>query len=212
MSKRKHRVLIVGAGSIGERHLRCFLNTSRAEVAFVEVQDELREKIADRYPEAIPISSLEAALEQGSEHQGQLSSAVIATPALFHVEQALLLLKKGVHVLIEKPLSLTLEGIDELVRVAEQSDQIAAVAYVYRANPILQQMRKALNSGQYGKPVELVMTGGQNFPTYRPAYRDTYYRKRETGGGAIQDALTHVVNVGQWLVEIFSVLLPMQNI
>jgi predicted dehydrogenase len=46
----------------------------------------------------------------------------------------------------------------------------------------------------------LVAVCGQNFPTYRPAYRASYYVNRATGGGAIQDALTHVINAGEWLV------------
>jgi len=55
-------------------------------------------------------------------------------------------------------------------------------------------------SGRFGKPVEIVAVCGQHFPTYRPAYRETYYVDRATGGGAIQDALTHILNVGEWLV------------
>jgi predicted dehydrogenase len=41
---------------------------------------------------------------------------------------------------------------------------------------------------------------GQHFPTYRPAYRETYYRDRRQGGGAIQDALTHMGNAVEWVV------------
>jgi len=196
MSGKDHHVLIVGAGSIGERHLRCFLNTGRAEVSFVEIQDELRQTISDRYPASTPFASLEAAFET----ENQFDAAVIATPAPLHIEQSIWLIKKGLHLLIEKPLSLNLDGIDDLQTLAKSSGKIAAVAYVNRANPILEQMREALNSGQFGKPVEMVIVTGQNFPTYRPAYRDTYYRSREMGGGAIQDALTHMINAGQWLV------------
>ncbi len=196
MGGKDHHVLIVGAGSIGERHLRCFLNTGRADVSFVEVQNELRQTIAERYPASTPCASLEAAFET----ENQFDTAVIATPAPLHIEQSIWLIKKGLHLLIEKPLSLNLDGIDELQALAKSSGKIAAVAYVNRANPILEQMRDALNSGEYGKPVEMVIVTGQNFPTYRPAYRDTYYHSREMGGGAIQDALTHMINVGQWLV------------
>lgn len=196
MSGKDHHVLIVGAGSIGERHLRCFLNTKRAAVSFVEPHEELRNTIAKRYPEATPFCSIEAAFE----NENRLNAAVIATPAPLHVQQSLMVLQKGLHVLIEKPLSLNLDGIDDLLKISQSSGKVAAVAYVYRANPILQQMREALLSGQYGKPVELTVACGQNFPTYRPAYRETYYRSRETGGGAIQDALTHIINAAQWLV------------
>jgi predicted dehydrogenase len=41
---------------------------------------------------------------------------------------------------------------------------------------------------------------GQHFPKYRPAYRQIYYTRRETGGGAIQDVLTHAINAGEFLV------------
>src|SRR5690606_32808909 len=79
-------------------------------------------------------------------------------------------------------------------------DVVAGVAYVYRAHPALEEMRQAIASGRFGRPVELVAVLGQHFPFYRPAYRTIYYRDRATGGGAIQDALTHVLNAGEWLV------------
>jgi len=48
--------------------------------------------------------------------------------------------------------------------------------------------------------LEIVFQGGQDFPSFRPAYREIYYRDHRTGGGAIQDALTHTINAAQWIV------------
>jgi predicted dehydrogenase len=48
--------------------------------------------------------------------------------------------------------------------------------------------------------VQITIVAGHNFPFYRPAYRQIYYARREHGGGAIQDALTHLLNVGEWVV------------
>jgi predicted dehydrogenase len=62
-------------------------------------------------------------------------------------------------------------------------------------------MRQAIRDGRFGRPLQLVAVSGQDFPFYRPAYRQTYYAKRESGGGAVQDALTHVINAGQWLLD-----------
>jgi predicted dehydrogenase len=76
----------------------------------------------------------------------------------------------------------------------------AAVGYVYRCHPLLSALRRAVLGGRFGRPVELVSVVGQHFPTFRPAYRDTYYRDRAAGGGAIQDALTHALNAGEWLL------------
>jgi len=74
------------------------------------------------------------------------------------------------------------------------------VGFVYRAHPTLSAMREALRSGRFGEPVQIVAECGQNLPFHRPAYRDTYYKDRATGGGAVQDALTHIINLGEWLV------------
>jgi predicted dehydrogenase len=187
-------VLVVGAGSIGERHIRCFLATERVAVCFVEPKDSLRQQIAQRHPQARGFASLESAMES------PVDVAVIATPASLHDEQAIQLVQRGVHLLIEKPLSVTLDRVDELASIARQRKLVVGVAYVYRAHPVLAEMRQAIDDGKFGKPVELVFVSGQNFPSLRPAYRETYYVRRSSGGGAVQDALTHGLNAGQWLV------------
>ena len=190
---RQHHVLVVGVGSIGERHLRCFQATGRARVSIVEINDTLRTTIAERY--GVPgFADLDAALAPGPD------AAVVATPANQHVQIATKLAATGLHVLIEKPLATTTEGVDRLATIVREQNLVAAVAYVYRCFPALAAMHAALLSGKFGRPVELVAVSGQNFPTYRPAYRETYYVDHATGGGAIQDALTHLLNAGQWLV------------
>jgi predicted dehydrogenase len=189
-----HRVLIVGVGSIGERHLRCFQGTGRATVSPVEINEALRQQVGDRHGIGITYADIETALAN------RPGAAVIATPAPLHVPLAIRLAEAGVHLLIEKPLSTRLDGIDRLKQIVARQGITAAVAYVHRCNPLLAAMRQAILSGRFGRPVELVAVCGQHFPTYRPAYRDVYYRDRATGGGAIQDALTHIVNAGEWLL------------
>jgi predicted dehydrogenase len=189
-----HSVLVVGAGSIGERHVRCFLAAERARVSFVEVNPELRATIASRYPQATQYATLDEAIEYPA------NAAVIATPAPLHVPQALRLVERGAHVLIEKPLSVGLERTDELIDLAAQKRVVAAVAYVMRAQPALAEMRSVVTSGRFGKPLELIAVSGQDFACLRPAYRSTYYASRTTGGGAVQDALTHLLDAGQWLI------------
>ncbi|MAG92683.1 MAG: hypothetical protein CMJ48_02880, partial [Planctomycetaceae bacterium] len=110
------------------------------------------------------------------------------------------LAESGVHLLIEKPLSTDLEGIDALLQTVRQANLTAGLAYVMRAHPALTAMRRELQSGRFGAPVQVVATCGQHFPTYRPAYREIYYTDRARGGGAIQDALTHTLNAAEWLV------------
>ncbi|HEY2253649.1 MAG TPA: Gfo/Idh/MocA family oxidoreductase, partial [Planctomycetaceae bacterium] len=189
----QHRILVIGVGSIGERHVRCFQATGRATVSIVETNESLASDVSSRY--GVPsFRDIETALSQ------QPTAAVIATPAPWHVPQSTTLLQAGLHVLIEKPLSISLDSVGALKTLADERELTAAVAYVYRAFPVLAAMRQAIKSGRFGTPRQLTAVSGQHFPTYRPAYREIYYADRKKGGGAIQDALTHVINLGEWLV------------
>ncbi len=189
-----HRVLVVGAGSIGERHVRCFAATGRARVALCETSATVRESVAERYTVADVYADYEAALDTKPD------IVVIATPAHLHIAMATAAAKRGAHLLVEKPLGTSLDGVDELLRVIDERQVVAVVAYVYRCHAALVQMRAEIVGRRFGEPVQIVATSGQHFPLYRPAYRDIYYNDRATGGGAVQDALTHVMNAGQWLV------------
>ena len=59
----KYRILVMGTGSIGERHVRCMLATGRAEVGFCEINDKLRGEIATKYNVCGAFSALEDVLE-----------------------------------------------------------------------------------------------------------------------------------------------------
>lgn len=187
-------VLVVGVGSIGERHLRCFQATGRAEMSLCELNPRLRETIRERYHVEQCFSGFEEAL-RAPPH-----AAVICTPAHLHIPMARAAVEAGVHVLIEKPLSTRLDGIDELERESSARGVTVAVAYVLRNNPALAAMREAIASGRFGAPRQVVAVLGQHLPTHRPAYRQIYFADHATGGGAVQDFLTHAINAAEWLV------------
>jgi predicted dehydrogenase len=195
MTTPRHRVLVIGTGSIGERHVRCFRLTGRCDVGIVETRRDLLRRIAGQYGVGAAFDSIEAALDER-----HWDAAVIATPAPTHVPIALRLASRGLHLLTEKPLAITLEGVADLAAAVERAGLVAGVAYVYRAHPLARRMHKLIRSGRFGDPLQLYVTAGQHFPTYRPAYREIYYADRSSGGGAIQDALTHLLNLGEWLI------------
>lgn len=190
----KHAILIAGCGSIGERHLRCFQQTGRTDVTACDANAGLLERVAQQYG-VRSFGDFKAALAQG-----RYDGIVIATPAHTHVALALEALRHGAAVFVEKPLSTGLEQVDELVELAARSGRFTAVAYVYHLMPWILGAREALRSQALGRPLQVTVTTGQHFPTYRPAYREIYYARHESGGGAIQDALTHVANVVEWLI------------
>lgn len=188
------RILVVGGGSIGERHVRCFLNTGQAEVSLCETRQDVRQRLAENYQLSNVFSAFDEALAE------EFDGAVICTPAHLHILMATQLATRGVGLLIEKPLSTSPHGVDQLAKLIESKNLPVSIAYVMRHHPALQAVKAALDSDRFGRPVQIVYSGGQHFPFYRPAYRETYYTRHETGGGAIQDALTHIVNAAEWLV------------
>ncbi len=191
----RHRVLIVGGGSIGERHARCFQGLGRADVGLCEINAEVRTRVA-----GVCGLTAGAFADLSEAFAGGFEVAVICTPADWHVSHALQAARHGCHLLIEKPLSTTEDGIDALADEARRRSLVVSVAYVYRAHPALREMRQAIQGGEFGPPLQVTVQSGQHFPFYRPAYRSIYYRDRATGGGAVQDALTHPVNAVEWLV------------
>jgi predicted dehydrogenase len=188
------KVLIVGVGSIGERHLRCFQSTARAELSLCETNPALCQAVAERYQIEQVYADLDSALAASPD------AAVIATPSQLHIPMARQAIRAGCNLLIEKPLSTSLEGVEELRTLVAEKNAKVAIGYTWRNHPAAQAMRDVLLSGRFGRPVEMVIQTGQNFPTFRPAYREIYYTRRETGGGCIQDGLTHMLNLGEWMV------------
>lgn len=189
-----HSTLIIGCGSIGERHLRCFQQTGRCAVSVCDANAPLLAEVSQRYGVAA-FSSLAEAL---AAHR--FDSLVICTPAHTHLAIAREGAAHGAALLIEKPLSVTLDGIEETRAAIAQSGRFIAVAYVYHCFPWIIAAREFLHAGALGRPLHVSVVAGQHFPTFRPAYRDIYYARHETGGGAIQDALTHIVNAMEWLI------------
>lgn len=189
-----YRMLVIGVGSIGERHVRCYLATGRAEIGICEINSVLRATISERYGIAEVFNDPDVALAQPWD------AVLIATPAHTHIPIAIQAAKAGIHLILEKPLSTSLEGIEELRKLVEHKKLYNAVSYNYRAHPGIVSMKAALDSGRFGAPVQLYTVMGQNFPHYRPAYRTIYFADRAKGGGAIQDSITHIFNVSEWLV------------
>jgi predicted dehydrogenase len=191
------KILIVGGGSIGERHLRCFQQvTENCAFGLCDVRAPIRADLAERYAPEYLFASLPEAAAQDWD------AAVICTPAHLHIEHALALANCAQALLIEKPLSTSLEAVPQLQ--AAWGERPVHVGYIYRANFQVEQARRTLEAGTLGDLLQVTVVGGQHFPTFRPAYRETYYTQHQTGGGAIQDAATHMVNLLQFFAGPFD--------
>jgi len=196
----RSRILVVGGGSIGERHVRCLLRTGRAEVSLCEPDPTRGPEVAERHQVSLCADFTEAL-------QSRPEGVVICTPAPLHVPMAREAVAAGAHVLVEKPLSTSIDGAGELAAEAGAADRRVRVAYVWRRHPAVRAAHEHLHRGSIGELLQIHIAGGQDFAALRQGYATTYYADRAKGGGAIQDGLTHFANLVEMLAGPTSSLL-----
>lgn len=186
--------LIVGVGSIGERHLRNFLRIDGVRCSIAEVNDATREKMAEQY-------KVEASY--GDYRDADLAAfdaVVICTPANLHVPIASEVVAAGTHVLTEKPLAMSLDGIEEFKRLRDEKGVVVSVAFTFRSDPLMREIKEHVESGDLGAVRLVNCYSGQYWPRMRKDYPPQYAQSRETGGGAIADHLVHIINLLEWLL------------
>ncbi|MCW7497021.1 Gfo/Idh/MocA family oxidoreductase [Leptospira levettii] len=185
------RILIVGYGSIGKRHL----SIARDSFPSAEIKILSRKK-TDYFP--INSNGCLFTLDQVKEFKPEI--AIIANPANFHIETALFLASLNCNLLIEKPLSNALSGIDELLHEVESRNLILQVGYNLVFLPSLQYFKDIIHSDRIGKIYSVRAEVGQYLPTWRPDadYRDTVSARSDLGGGALLE-LSHELDYLRWI-------------
>ena len=186
------RILIVGTGSIGERHLRCFQATGRAELSICERNGPLRERIAR------PVWCCNGLRRSAGGFAAPHDAAVVATPAHLHLPMSARLAEAGMHLLIEKPLATRLDGLDRLQSILAGHELKVAVAYVLRHHPALRaSARPSAGSVSGGRSTDRRLRPA--FP-HLPARLPGNLLRGPGHPAARRDALTHLLNAGGWLV------------
>jgi predicted dehydrogenase len=187
------KILMVGLGGIGQRHtrnLRALLGDSAEFIAYrVRRQthvvtptmgvDACR-NVEDEYSIQV-FSNLDDALEEKPD------VAFICNPSSLHVPAALACIRAGCDVLIEKPLSDSLQGTQELIRAAAENNRIAMVGYQLRFHPCLRQLAQTVQSGVLGNLLAIRATIGEYLPNWHPYedYRQMYASRADQGGGVV---------------------------
>ena len=128
---RQTKVAVVGAGSFGRNHLRVYRDLPAAQlVAVVDASEQTRSALAAEYGVAAFASVDELlAAELGVE------AASVCVPTIHHAAVAQTLLRNGIDVLIEKPISSTLEEADAIIATAEAHQRVVQVGHLERFNP-----------------------------------------------------------------------------
>ncbi len=186
------RVLIVGFGSIGQRHLRVVREALPA--ADIRV---LRRSIT-----TAPIEGVRAVytqMQDALEFAPQM--AVIASPASEHLRAATALVEQGCHVLIEKPLCLPDDEDANLINACKHKPGVVVqVGYNLRQLSSLGRFRQLIRENALGKVLSVRCEVGQYLPGWRPGrdYRSSASAQRALGGGVLME-LSHELDYLQWI-------------
>ncbi|MBI6853130.1 Gfo/Idh/MocA family oxidoreductase [Pseudomonas cichorii] len=191
--------LVIGSGSIARRHMNNIRKMyPYARVGCVSASGRTLDA-TDVGSNVIIYSSLDHALAD------RPFLAIVASPAPFHVEQAEPLLRSGIPVLIEKPLSDSLQRFAVSAELLLKSSKIVAVAYNLRFMPSAIAFKKVIESGKLGRFHGVTVDVGQYLPDWRPAsdYRRNVSAQQSLGGGVLLE-LSHELDYLQWLFGVFK--------
>ncbi len=156
---------IIGTGMAAELHRRAILaNAPRgAELRIIGTRDPSRPEAARQFQ--AQFRSVDALYASDD-----VDVICICSPSGYHAEQALAALKAGKHVLVEKPLTLTLDDCDALIEASDKAGLLLGVALQRRTDPLYQRVRQAITSGDLGK----LVAGNLLMPYMRtPAYYES---------------------------------------
>ena len=185
-------ILIIGVGSIGERHLRSFLRIDGICCSIADTNTGTLERIASQYPVR------EVYADYREANLNNFDGVVVCVPANLHIPITIELVKAGRHVLLEKPLAMSIYGVDELKRLHTNGKTVLCVAYNYRSDPLYRELRDRILAGDAGSIRLINYYVGQYWPHMRNDYPPQYAQSRTTGGGAIPDHLIHIINFLEW--------------
>ncbi len=182
------KLLVIGCGSIGKRHAENASNY--AELGLYDQRYSMSQQFAKKINAQV-FDNLIAAFEW------QPDGVVVSTPHNSHVAIAKQAIAAGAHVLVEKPISNTLENVDSLIQYANERTKKLYVVCNMRFHSAILLLRE--NLPKIGRPLFARAYYGNYLPNMRPTgdYRLVYAAQRATGGGVILDAI-HEVDYLRW--------------
>ena len=180
---KKIRVGLVGVGGMGGCHFYNYEKIENAElVAVCDVRkDVAKQKVGNRK------IKIYTNLDRMLQHN-ELDMIDICTPSYMHKNMAIKLLKKGYHVLCEKPMTLNAKDAEKVVAASKETDKNFMVAHVVRFMKPYRVLRSVIESGELGKLIRLDMKRISGIPTW--SWED-WMRDEKRSGGVTTDLSIH---------------------
>jgi predicted dehydrogenase len=186
------KFLIAGLGSIGRRHLNNLLALGERDILLLRSgRSTLPDQALDTYPVE---TDLAAALSQRPD------AVIISNPTSIHLDVAIPAAEAGCHLLLEKPISHTMDRVNDLGEAVQRGGGQVLVGFQFRFHPGLQKISSLLSESAIGRPLSFRVHWGEWLPGWHPweDYRRGFSARADLGGGVIL-TLSHPLDYLRWL-------------
>jgi len=172
------KILVVGYGSIGKRHIKNLKNYKNIEI--IILTKRMPDKFLKKEKHKI-VNSIDDAIKEKPD------AAFITNDTNQHVDAALKLAKNGIHLFIEKPLSDSLKKINQLEKIIKEKKIISQVGCNLRFHPCIKKIKELIIKNKIGKPFSIHVENGSYLPDWHPYenYKKSYTSNQKQGGGVI---------------------------
>ncbi len=188
------KYLIAGLGSIGRRHFRNLIALGEKDIVLLRTRKATLpdDELAD-YPVETDLG------EALKKHKPD--AVIVANPTSLHLDVAIPAVEAGCHILLEKPVSHSLERLDFLQKAAAKSGSRILVGFQFRYHPTLNKARELIQQGVLGKILTVHAHWGEYLPQWHPweDYRQSYAARADLGGGVI-GTLTHALDYLRFMI------------
>lgn len=183
---------LIGAGMIADFHARAIAAARGAHVVCVASRT-LEGASAFARPRDIPFAT--ASIEDLVVHPG-VDAVCITTPSGLHREPALAAIRAGKHLMIEKPIDITVEGTDEILRAADAAGVWVGSIFQARFGDAAKRMKAAIEAGRFGRLV--LCSAYVKWHRTKQYYTGWKGKLALDGGGALINQAIHAVDLLQW--------------
>ena len=155
----------------------------------VDTNFDLAKKLSSQFMIGEPVNDIQSII-------GKVDAAIIALPHKLHHPITVELLDQGLHVLVEKPMALTLDGANEMIKMASRNKKILAIGHFWRYQPEFKLVKRVIDEEWLGKVVSFEGEEGIIFSS--PIASPAMFVKEMGGGGALADMGPHMLDILVW--------------
>lgn len=188
------KFLIAGLGSIGRRHFRNLIALGEKDIVLLRTR---KATLPDDELAGYPVETdIHEALKKHKP-----DAVIVANPTALHLDIAIPAAEAGCHILIEKPVSNSLDRLDVLQKAAQKGGSKMLVGFQFRYHPTLNQAHELIQQDALGKVLTVHAHWGEYLPNWHPweDYRASYAARDDLGGG-VALTLTHPLDYLRWLI------------